>query len=206
VRRLTGIAGEAAQQAIADAEVLDERIEAIRREKPETLEQDIAALTEAINTGVLPVLDRTRLRDKLAELQKVVKEHQKAKAKEAEGDVVDAARQLADGADGDVIVASIDGADGNSLRKAMDVIRGKKPDAAMMLAAADDEKVAFLASVPQAMIDKGLKAGDWVREVAKVAGGGGGGRPDMAQAGGKNPAMLNDALERARIFAAEQLG
>ncbi|MBI1375146.1 MAG: alanine--tRNA ligase [Phycisphaera sp.] len=206
VRRITGIAGEAAAQAVADAEVLDERLEAIRRDKPESLEQDIAALADAINTNLLPVLERAALRAKLTELQKIVKEHQKAKAKEAEGGVADAARQIADAATGDVIVAAIDGADANSLRKAMDVIRSKKPDAAMMLAASVDDKVAFLAAVPEPLIARGLKAGDWVREVAKVTGGGGGGRPDMAQAGGKNPEKLNDALDTARAFAAEKIG
>jgi len=55
------------------------------------------------------------------------------------------------------------------------------------------------------MIERGLKAGDWVREVAKVAGGGGGGKPDMAQAGGKNPEKLDAALETGRGFAEETL-
>jgi len=53
------------------------------------------------------------------------------------------------------------------------------------------------------LIAKGLKAGDWVRETAKVAGGGGGGRPQMAQAGGKEPAKLSEALEQARRYAME---
>jgi alanyl-tRNA synthetase len=67
------------------------------------------------------------------------------------------------------------------------------------------EKVSFVAAVPEALIKKGLKAGDWVKEAAKVAGGGGGGRPDMAQAGGKDPAKLGEALEVAREFAAAKL-
>ena len=50
-----------------------------------------------------------------------------------------------------------------------------------------------------------MKAGDWVREAAKVAGGGGGGRPQMAQAGGKDPSKLNEALRVAREYASNAL-
>jgi len=70
-----------------------------------------------------------------------------------------------------------------------------------MLGAVRDGKVNFIAAVSDDLIAKGLKAGDWIRETAKVAGGGGGGRPQMAQAGGKDPAKLPDALARAREFA-----
>jgi alanyl-tRNA synthetase len=87
----------------------------------------------------------------------------------------------------------------------MDVIRSKRPEAAMLLAAPGERKVTFLAAVTQPLIDRGLKAGDWVSEVAKVADGGGGGRPDMAQAGGKNPAKLNDALDTARRIGEEKI-
>ncbi|QNN25181.1 alanine--tRNA ligase [Planctomycetales bacterium ZRK34] len=205
VRRITAVAGELAEQAISKAEVLAERIEAIKQEKPESLEQDLAALTEALAESTLPLRSRTKLRQAMGDLQKIVKEHRKQQSKEAEGDVVEAARAIAEQAGDDLVIAAVEGADANTLRTAMDVIRKKKPDAAMMLAAHVDDKVAFLASVPKPLIEKGLKAGDWVREVAKVTGGGGGGRPDMAQAGGKNPAKLNDALEAARVFATEKL-
>ena len=74
-----------------------------------------------------------------------------------------------------------------------------------MLGAASGEKCAFIAAVPKPLIDRGLKAGDWVREAAKAAGGNGGGRPDMAQAGGKDAAKLGDALEVGRQFASSKL-
>ncbi len=85
----------------------------------------------------------------------------------------------------------------------MDSLKKKCPSHAIMLGAAEEEKVSFVAAVSDDLIAKGLKAGDWVRETAKIAGGGGGGRPQMAQAGGKDPAKLSDALERARRFAIE---
>ncbi|MEN1682267.1 MAG: DHHA1 domain-containing protein, partial [Planctomycetota bacterium] len=63
-------------------------------------------------------------------------------------------------------------------------------------------KCAFIAAVPKPMIDAGLKAGDWVKQAAQVTGGGGGGRPDSAQAGGKDPAKLDAALKIAEDYAA----
>jgi alanyl-tRNA synthetase len=76
----------------------------------------------------------------------------------------------------------------------------------MMLAAdAGEGKVALLASVPKDLIAKGLKAGDWVKHTAPIVGGGGGGRPDMAQAGGKDPSKIEEALESARQFAQDIL-
>jgi alanyl-tRNA synthetase len=71
----------------------------------------------------------------------------------------------------------------------------------VLLGAVIDEKASFVAAVSDDLIGKGLKAGDWVREAAKVAGGGGGGRPQLAQAGGKDPSKLSDALTVARTFA-----
>ena len=153
----------------------------------------------------MPLIRRAQIRDVMTDLQKTVKKQQKQQTKQATGQVVDQARALAEQTNGNVIVAAIDGADGNTLLSAMDVIKKKRPDAAMLLGAASGDKVAFLAAVPKDLIAKGLKAGDWVREVAKVAGGGGGGRPDMAQAGGKDPAKLDEALDVARKFATKKL-
>jgi alanyl-tRNA synthetase len=83
----------------------------------------------------------------------------------------------------------------------MDSLKKKSPTHGILLASASDGKVNFVAAVSDDLIAKGLKAGDWVREAAKVAGGGGGGRPQMAQAGGKDPSKLPDALNTARDFA-----
>ena len=83
----------------------------------------------------------------------------------------------------------------------IDSIKKRSPSFAALLAASDGEKVTFVSAVSDDLIAKGLKAGDWIRETAKVAGGGGGGKPQMAQAGGKDPSKLPDALNRAREFA-----
>ncbi|MDX1565872.1 MAG: alanine--tRNA ligase-related protein, partial [Phycisphaeraceae bacterium] len=204
-RRVIAVAGGKASRAAEHVQTLEGRIDAIGGEGPESLQQDLASCQEALQCITVPLRDRHRLLDKIAALHAELKQHRKTVGKDAEAAVVAQARQIAEKTQDDLIVADLEGADADSLRKAMDVIRSKKPDAAMLIASASAEKVAFLAAVPEPMIQRGLKAGDWVREVAKVAGGGGGGRPDMAQAGGKNPARLNDALERARAYAEEAL-
>ena len=74
----------------------------------------------------------------------------------------------------------------------------------MVLASVVDNSPVFIATVTQDLIKQGLHAGNLVREVAKVVRGGGGGRPDMAQAGGKDASKVPEALEKARQVIAEQ--
>jgi len=69
----------------------------------------------------------------------------------------------------------------------------------------DGTKLSFVTAVSEDLITKGLKAGDWVKEAAKLAGGGGGGSAQMGQAGGKDPAKLADALAAGRQFALKVL-
>ena len=98
-------------------------------------------------------------------------------------------------------------ADRDNLLSAMDAIRAAHPDAAVMLLGVDEDasRVTIVARVPRELIAKGLKAGDWVREPAKICGGRGGGRPDMAQAGGKQPDKAGEAIAAARAFAQRTL-
>ncbi|MCC7147088.1 MAG: alanine--tRNA ligase [Phycisphaeraceae bacterium] len=210
IRRMTALTGKLAHQAQAQGEMLLARLEALKTAADDKLVQGVAELTTALNAAVLPAVARTRLRVGLGELQKLVKEQRKQQSQASGDQVVEEARKIAEEATGAVIVAQVPGADGQALRTAMDVIRKKLPGAAMLLAAVSGEgeeaKVSFLASVPADLVAKGLKAGDWVREVAAVTGGKGGGRPDMAQAGGKEVAKLAEALKTARDFAGGKIG
>ena len=105
-----------------------------------------------------------------------------------------------------VIVAEVPDASDEQLRQIADAVRLKQPAFGLLLASSSSEKVSFIAACGDAAIKAGLKAGDWVREASKVAGGGGGGRPNLAQAGGKFPDQLPAALDAARAFAAAALG
>ena len=98
-----------------------------------------------------------------------------------------------------VMVAEAPGANPNLMRQLIDQVRKKSNSAAILLATvAGEDKVVLVAGITRDLMDKGLSAGEWVRQVAPVVGGGGGGKPDMAQAGGKQPEKIGDALEKAR--------
>jgi alanyl-tRNA synthetase len=76
----------------------------------------------------------------------------------------------------------------------------------VLLASEADGKVLLLAAVTKDLIQKGVKAGDCVRDAAKAVGGGGGGRPDLAEAGGKDPSKIPDALRVATEYFRRAIG
>ncbi|WP_322924154.1 alanine--tRNA ligase [Paenibacillus campi] len=86
----------------------------------------------------------------------------------------------------------------DALRGLADELKMKLPEAVLVLGAAIEDKVNFVVVVPKSGIERGLHAGKLVKEVAAICGGGGGGRPDMAQAGGKDASKLGEALEAAK--------
>lgn len=103
-----------------------------------------------------------------------------------------------------VICADLPGGNPNLMRGTIDQIRKKIGPVAVMLAAAQgDSKVLLVAGISKELVERGMSAGNWVKEVAPVVGGGGGGKPDMAQAGGKDPSKIGEALEKAKNVIAE---
>ena len=95
---------------------------------------------------------------------------------------------------------------GMSYSKLVNGLKKKNFAGPALLVVDDGEKLHLAVHCGADALTKGLKAGDWIRETAKVAGGGGGGRPQMAQAGGKDPSKLADALQVARDFAVKTVG
>jgi alanyl-tRNA synthetase len=91
------------------------------------------------------------------------------------------------------------------IRRTIDQLKRKGRPVAVMLAGVAGRKVILLAGLSQDLVDRGLSAVQWVRSAAKLVDGGGGGRPDMAQAGGTNPKALKDALALAAADIQEQL-
>jgi len=103
-----------------------------------------------------------------------------------------------------VLAAKLEGADAKTLRDTMDQLKNKLPSSAIVLAASEGEKVSLIAGVTQDLIAK-LKAGELVNHVATQVGGKGGGRPDMAQAGGTDAKALPQALDSVKEWVAERL-
>ena len=135
-------------------------------------------------------------------LEKEIAEIQKAKAGSFADDAVKSAKEF-----GSVkaVVASCDAADAAALRDTADKIRDKLETGVVFLAATSGDKLIFTAMATESAVKAGVHCGNIIKEAAKVAGGGGGGRPDMAQAGGKDVSKLSDALAKAEEIIASQI-
>ena len=103
-----------------------------------------------------------------------------------------------------MITAQVKVKDMNQLRQLADQWKQKNISDILVLANEQDGKVSLLVAMTKEANDAGLKAGDLIKAIAPKVGGGGGGRPDMAQAGGKNPAGIPDALSEAKTWLSNQ--
>jgi len=105
-----------------------------------------------------------------------------------------------------VVVAELPGTGAPAMRQLIDQLRRRAAPVAVLLASRqDDQKVLIIAGLSRDLVEQGLSAVDWVRQAARAVDGGGGGRPDLAQAGGKRPAHLPQALKTARERIREML-
>jgi alanyl-tRNA synthetase len=142
-------------------------------------------------------------------LQEEIKKLQQQLKKGAAGDLQGVADKLLAGAaevgGAKIIVGEVPAGPEEQVRQQVDRLRQKAGSAVVVLGWADDGKVQLLAAVTDDLVKKGAHAGKLVGQVAKVVGGGGGGKPTMAQAGGKDPAKLGEALQLAMTLASEQL-
>ncbi|KDR94178.1 alanyl-tRNA synthetase [Peptoclostridium litorale DSM 5388] len=103
------------------------------------------------------------------------------------------------------IAYKFENTDMDSLRDSADKLRDKMGSAVIVLANIDGDKVNFVCAATKDLMAKGVHAGNIVKEVAKMTGGGGGGRPDMAQAGGKDPSKVDEALSKVADIIKSQL-
>jgi alanyl-tRNA synthetase len=104
-----------------------------------------------------------------------------------------------------VVTARFDHLDLEGLRNTGDMLKNKMGSGVVVLASAYGDKVSFIVTATKDVLTKGVHSGNIIREVSKIAGGGGGGRPDMAQAGGKDVSKINDALKSATKIVEAQL-
>ena len=123
-------------------------------------------------------------------------------AKDAMGDVMS---QVEEVKGVNVLAISVDGVDMNGLRDLGDQLKEKIGDGVVVIASNTDGKVSLMATVTDGAQKKGAHAGNLIKGIAALVGGGGGGRPNMAQAGGKNPAGIPDALAKVKEVVAEQI-
>ena len=147
--------------------------------------------------------------EKIAAMQEEIKalysENEKLKSKLANESVGNVEDQVKEIKGVKLLALKVEGVDGNGLRNLGDSMKEKLGDGVVVLASYDGEKVNLMATATDGALKKGVHAGNLIKNIAALVGGGGGGRPNMAQAGGKNPSGIDVALEKAAEVLAEQI-
>ena len=141
----------------------------------------------------------------LAELKAVQSENESLKSKAAKDALGDVMNQVEEVNGMKVLATKVDGVDMNGLRELGDQLKEKIGDGIVVIASNVDGKVNLMATATDAAMKAGAHAGNLIKEIAKLVGGGGGGRPNMAQAGGKDPAGIDAAIAKAKEVATAQL-
>ncbi|MEK7414896.1 MAG: alanine--tRNA ligase [Planctomycetota bacterium] len=229
IRRVTAVAGRAAQGLIAAetkiAEAAGRHLGMVSVADPKQIHElarmfkckveDVPARVAQMATEVHQTTRLTKgsevtmtgdLCDRVMVMQESLKrmrkrlEAQQAQAASGAADVI-AAKQAMSGSIA-YIVARHDGLDGKALRTLCEAVRSKRSAAIVVLGSVHEGKVGLVAAVPAELFSRGISAGTLISTLAPLVGGGGGGKPDFAQAGGKDPAGLDAALARVPALVA----
>ncbi len=164
------------------------------------LANETAAVLKAQNANEI-VKRATAIMAEFKETQRLL---EKAEAKLAGGKIGDILNAAVEVNDIKVAFAKIDGT-ADDLRKMADTVKAENEDTVIVLAAVNGEKLTFCAACGKTAVAKGAHAGNLVREIAKICGGNGGGKPDSAMAGGKDASKVQEALESVPAILKEML-
>ncbi len=187
VRRIEAVTGPVAVDLLREHDRALRDVAAQLRTRPEDAPQALATLVQ----------DRKRL-------EREIKQGGPAGGGAAGVDVQTLADEAGEADGASVLAAKLVDMDAKALLDVLDRLKGRLPGAAILLGAAADGRVHLVASVAPELVERGVKAGAIVKAAAEVVGGGGGGRDTLAQAGGRDPERLDEAIEtgRAAIEAA----
>jgi alanyl-tRNA synthetase len=164
-----------------------------------------ARLAEAARALKAPTTEvPAKIAQVLDNVKALERELARLKARLASSQGGDLAAQAVEVNGAQVLATTIEGADAKVLRETLDQLKGRLKSAAIVLGSTEGGKVTLIAGVTSDLTNR-IKAGDLVNHVATQVGGKGGGRPDMAQAGGTNPAALPAALQSVQSWVAERL-
>lgn len=141
----------------------------------------------------------------LEEIKSLHSENEKLKSKMANDSLGNVMDQVQEIKGVKLLAARVDGVDMNGLRNLGDQLKDKLGEGIIVLASVTDGKVNLMTAVTEEAQKKGAHAGNLIKAIAGLVGGGGGGRPNMAQAGGKNPAGVEAALAKSAEVAGEQI-
>ena len=175
VRRIEAVTGDGAYRLVVDQE------------------RELRDVAGTVKSPDLKVADKvTKLAERARDLEKELDKLKEKMSHAGAGDMLSQARDIGGVK---VLSAVVDGLEAKDLRTLGDSLREKVPSGIVALGSAKDGKVSLLCMVSKDLLDR-YKAGDIIKEVAALVGGSGGGRPDMAQAGGKDPSKLKEAMEK----------
>ena len=167
------------------------------------LEKTLSEVAKVLKSEPSMIVNKvTHLQEELKDLQKENDKLKAKLAKEAAGDITADATEIAGIK---VLVKRLSDVDMNGMRDLGDEAKEKLGDSVIVFACENAGKANLVAMASDAAVKKGAHAGNLIKEIASLVGGGGGGRPNMAQAGGKNPAGIDDALEKAKECIANQI-
>ncbi|MHC4240304.1 MAG: DHHA1 domain-containing protein, partial [Planctomycetota bacterium] len=157
---------------------------------------------------VPPEALRGRVEQLIKDNKKLAKELKSA-SRQGASDIMAEAKQLLQTCEkigqAHLITGRLSTASLEQARAAIDMLRKRAKSAAVVLGFVAEDKPNLLVGVTEDLIKNGVKAGDIVKEIAPIIGGGGGGRPQMAQAGGKDPEKIDAALAKAAVLIKEKL-
>ena len=167
------------------------------------VEKNLNEVAAVLKTNPAECADRAA--HLLAEIRTLHSEIESLKTKMAQNSLGNAGSDVEEINGVNVLCTAVEGADMNGLRTLSDELRAKYGDSFIVLASSADGKVSLVAAATDGAVKKGAHAGNLIKEIAKIVGGGGGGRPNMAQAGGKDASRIADAVAKAKEVAKNQL-
>lgn len=185
LRRIEAVTGEGVRKYIQEKEQVLDDISAILKTPVSEVSRRIMAIQEDI-----------RLKEKI--LEEYESQAAKSQVDELLGKVVKVKEFP-------VLAAEVQARDMDSLRNMADMFREKLKSGIVVLGSVMEDKVNFIVAVTKDLTTQGIHAGNIIKEVSKIAGGSGGGRPDMAQAGAKDTAKLNEAISKVSEIIEKQL-
>lgn len=186
VRRIEALTGTGLMNHYADVEKKLHEAAKVAKTEPNNLVKRIETLNE--------------------EIKALSSENEKLKAKMANASVGDVMSQVVEVKGVKLLATKVADVDMNGLRNLGDQLKDKMGGGVVVLVSTTGDKANVIVMADDDAISKGAHAGNMIKEIAKLVGGGGGGRPNMAQAGGKNPACADEAVAKAKEILEAQIG
>ena len=186
VRRIEALTGTGLMNHYADVEKKLHEAAKVAKTEPNNLVKRIETLNE--------------------EIKALSSENEKLKAKMANASVGDVMSQVVEVKGVKLLATKVADVDMNGLRNLGDQLKDKMGGGVVVLVSTTGDKANVIVMADDDAISKGAHAGNMIKEIAKLVGGGGGGRPNMAQAGGKNPAGADEAVAKAKEILEAQIG